>query len=394
VAQLPKPLAGVRVLDLSRMVSGPLCGRMLADLGADVVKIEPPEGDRTRTVPPFVDGVSPYFAQVNAGKRNVCLDLKAPGATDVVRRLAASADVFLENFRPGVLERFGLHAEALRAANPRLVYCSVTGWGQDGPWRDHRAYAPLIHAEIGTLEFTARMRGRPRPESEVNQHGDVYAAVLASSAVLAALVQRATTGVGQHLDVAMGQTALYVNEWAAIDLQPPAGEHAGFDTWNQHHYALGDGGHVTLLGNPVHHFPRWVERLGGDPALLADERFATPEARAAHVPELLEAVDGLTRRFPSFEALEAAFDDPSLLAAPVRSTADLVATEWAAQRGLVAEPVPGVRVPAAPWRSDGAAIGGPTTVAALGADNRGVLAEAGYDDAEIDALVAAGALRG
>src|SRR5215510_4258361 len=95
-----RPLAGVRVLDLSRMVSGPLCGRMLADLGADVVKIEPPEGDRTRTVPPFVDGVSPYFAQVNAGKRNVCLDLKAPGAVDVVRRLAATADVFLENFRP------------------------------------------------------------------------------------------------------------------------------------------------------------------------------------------------------------------------------------------------------------------------------------------------------
>jgi crotonobetainyl-CoA:carnitine CoA-transferase CaiB-like acyl-CoA transferase len=236
------------------------------------------------------------------------------------------------------------------------------------------------------------MRGR-RPESEVNQHGDVYAAVLASSAVLAALVQRATTGVGQHLDVAMGQTAFYVNEWAAVDLQPPAGDHAGFDTWNQYQYELGDGRHVALLGNPVNLFPRWVQVLGGEPELLADERFATPAARAAHVPEMIEVMDRLTRRFPSFEALEAALDDPSLLAACVRSTADLTRTEWADVRGLVTESVPGVPIPAAPWRSDGAAIGHPTTVAGLGADNRTVLAEAGYGDAEIEALVAAGVLR-
>jgi CoA:oxalate CoA-transferase len=222
------PLLGVRVLDLSRMVSGPLCGRILADLGADVIKIEPPDGDRTRAVPPFVGGVSAYFAQMNAGKRNISVDFKVDGAAQVVARLASGADVLLENFRPGVLSRFGLDAETILAANPRLIYCSVTGWGQDGPWANRRAYAPLIHADTGLLELAARRRRR-RPEQEVNQHADVYAALMATSAVLSALLHRANTGVGQHLDVAMGQVAPYVNEWAAVELQPPVDDCGGFD---------------------------------------------------------------------------------------------------------------------------------------------------------------------
>ena len=142
-------------------------------------------------MPPIVEGISPYFAQMNAGKRNVCLDLKAPGAVDVIERLVDRADVLLENFRPGVMDRLGLGAETLLARNPRLVYCSISGWGQDGPWRDRRAYAPLLHAEVGTLEFAARVRGRA-PEQEVHIHGDVYPALVAANAVLAALLQRAT----------------------------------------------------------------------------------------------------------------------------------------------------------------------------------------------------------
>ena len=391
-ANAARPLEGIRVLDLSRMVSGPLCGRLLADLGADVAKIEPPEGDRTRTVPPFVDGTSPYYAQMNAGKRNVCVDLKAPGGPSVVQRLASSADVLIENFRPGVLARYELDAPSVRAANPRLVYCSVTGWGQTSLWRDRRAFAPLIHADIGTLDFTARMRGR-RPESEVNQHGDVYAAVLASSAVLAALFQRSITGLGQHIDLAMGQAAFYVNEWAAIDLQPPADDHAGFDTWNQFQYRLGDGSFVALVGNPINLFPLWMRSLGGDDELQTDPRFSTVEARAAHVAEMIEIMDGLTSTFPTFEALDAALDDPWMLAAHVRSTTAFANTPWAAERGLTTEVTEGLPIPTAPWQTDGATIGNPNTLAALGADNRSVLAEVGYHDDEIDALIDAGALR-
>ena len=227
----------------------------------------------------------------------------------------------------------------------------------------------------------------------MNQHGDVYAAVLASSAVLAALFQRSITGLGQHIDLAMGQTAFYVNEWAAIDLQPPADDHAGFDTWNQFQYRLGDGSFVALVGNPINLFPLWVRSLGGDDELQTDPRFSTVEARAAHVAEMIEIMDGLTSTFPTFEALDAALDDPWMLAAHVRSTAAFANTPWAAERRLTTEVTEGLPIPAAPWQTDGATIGNPNTLAALGADNRSVLAEVGYHDDEIGALIDVGALR-
>src|SRR5690349_5776660 len=156
-SELPRPLAGVRVLDLSRIVSGPMCGRILADLGADVVKVEPPTLDTTRMVAPGSNGS--YFAQMNAGKRNVCVDIKQERGARLVGDLADRADVLVENFRPGVLARRGLGPDDLLRRNPRLVYCSVTGWGQDGPWRERAAYAPVVHAEAGTIEMSGRLRG-------------------------------------------------------------------------------------------------------------------------------------------------------------------------------------------------------------------------------------------
>jgi crotonobetainyl-CoA:carnitine CoA-transferase CaiB-like acyl-CoA transferase len=381
----------VRVLDLSRVVSGPLCGRLLADLGADVVKIEPPDGDTTRRVPPYVEGMSAYFAQMNAGKRNLCLDLKAPGAVDIVVRLADRADVLVENFRPGVLERLGLGAATLRARNPRLVYCSVTGWGQDGPWRDRRAYAPLLHAEAGTLDFAARMRGRP-PEQEVHVHGDVYPALLAANAVLAALYQRSVTGEGQHLDVAMGEVLPYVNEWAAVDLQRHDGDRGGFDIWTHHVFHTGDGTGVAFVGNAVRMFPAWVRALRGDESLLTDERFATDDARVRHADEVLAVVAQLAASFPDFASLEAALDGWPMMVAEVRSVADLAATAWAAQRDLVTEVLPGLPVPTAPWRSDTATIGAAGPPAHAGADTREILCELGCSEAEIDALRASGAI--
>jgi crotonobetainyl-CoA:carnitine CoA-transferase CaiB-like acyl-CoA transferase len=381
----------MRIIDMSRVVSGPLCGRMLADLGAEVVKIEPPEGDITRNVPPFVNGVSAYFAQMNAGKRNVSVDLKAPDGPAVVARLASQADVLIENFRPGVLARFGLDAQTLLAANPRLVYCSITGWGQDGPWRDQRSFAPLVHAAAGTLELTARHRGR-RPEQEVNQHADVYTAVIATSAVLAALLQRGATGQGQHLDIAMGQASVYVNEWAATGLQPPADDYGNFDAWNHCTFPLGDGSYVALLGNPVDLFPVWAGCLGGDQALLTDPRFADRETRSAHIAETVSAIEALTQRFADFPALEAVLG-PWMLAAPVRSVAELAGTRWAAHRGLTAEVARGLPVPAAAWQASASRVGVRSAISALGADNRSVLAGAGYRTGDIDALHASGALR-
>jgi CoA:oxalate CoA-transferase len=366
---------------------------MLADLGAEVIKIEAPGGDVTRTVPPAVNDVSVYYAQLNAGKRNVGLDLKAPGAPGVIARLAGASDILIENFRPGVMARYGLDAATLRAADPRLIYCSVTGWGQDGPWVNRRAYAPLVHAEVGMLEMSGRVRDR-RPETEVHQHGDVYPALLAANAVLAALVQRATTGVGQHLDVAMGQALVYVNEWAAVGLQRHTGDHGTFSTWTHWNYRLGDGSYIALVGNPVRMFPAWVRCLGGSEDLLTDPRFATESARESHLSDVVSALDSLTSRFPDAASVEAVLD-PAMLAGPVRSVADLASSDWARHRGLTTEVAPGLPVPTAPWQGDGSSVGVAGPVVAMGADNRSVLsAIAGYTTAEIDALIAGGALLG
>src|SRR4051812_28206758 len=191
------PLAGVRVLDLSRVLSGPSCGKALADLGADVIKVEPPEGDLTRTARPRVGGVPVYFAQQNCGKRCISVDLHTDAGRDIVSELTTAVDVVLENFRPGVLDRLGIGYAAVRARNPRVVYCSISGYGQTGPMAGRRAYAPVMHAELGLMEFTAR-RLHAEPRAEAVSHADLYAGMQATVAILAALLQRDRTRVGQH----------------------------------------------------------------------------------------------------------------------------------------------------------------------------------------------------
>ena len=155
----PGPLDGVRVLDLSRVLSGPHCARVLVDLGADVIKVEPPDGDLTRYSWPRFHSIASYFTQQNCGKRNVSLDLKQPRAVDLLRTMARGSDVVLENFRPGVMDRMGLGYDVLSADNPRLVYASITGYGQTGPWKDRRAYAPVVGAESGLTWVQGMARG-------------------------------------------------------------------------------------------------------------------------------------------------------------------------------------------------------------------------------------------
>ena len=257
------PLAGVRVLDLSQVVAGPLCGRMLADMGADVVKVEYPDLDRTREVLPEVDGQSLYFTHLNAGKRGIGVDLRTEEGVALVGRLAERVDVLIENFRPGVLARRGLGADDVLARNPRLVYCSISGWGQDGPWSDRPAYAPLVHAEAGRIELAARLRDAP-PQQEVHQHGDINTALVATSAILAALLQAARTGAGQHLDLALAETLVYTDEWSSTDLHG-YGRERFFDTWTHPVFTLADGSAVALVGNPVRGFDHWWELLGRPP---------------------------------------------------------------------------------------------------------------------------------
>jgi len=356
-------LTGIRVLDLTQYEAGPSATQMLAWLGADVIKIEPPEGDLSRRVPPIVDGIGALFAQMNAGKRNVCIDVRAPGGAELVRDLARRADVFIENFRPAALSGRGLGYDTLRADNRGLIYCSITGFGQTGPMTERRAHAPMAHAEFGTIETAARLRGA-EPVTEVFQHADLYSGIFGVGAICAALYQRERTGRGQHLDIALAEVVSYVNDHAAIDLRGWDGER-DFDTWAYPIVATGDGQRVCLVGNGLRMFSAFMSALGG----------STGGDQPADEQAAIEYLRDAAGRFATADELLAAVRGAGLAAAPIRPFTELAASEWAAYRGLLGEAAPGVLAPAAPWRSSDAAIGLRRRAGALGEDTDAVLAE-------------------
>jgi crotonobetainyl-CoA:carnitine CoA-transferase CaiB-like acyl-CoA transferase len=196
------PLAGLKVLDFSRVVAGPYATRMLSDLGADVLKVEPPEGDVTRKLAKRESGVSGNYLQLNIGKRNICVDLKADGARELIHKLATQADIVVENFRPGVMDKFGVGWTDLSKANPRLVMLSISGYGQNGPERGRAAYAPVLHAESGLIARQAEMSGA-KPTDIQFAMADSYSSLHGIIAILSALRALDQTGEGQHIDLAM-----------------------------------------------------------------------------------------------------------------------------------------------------------------------------------------------
>ncbi|MCU1360261.1 MAG: putative CoA-transferase, partial [Ilumatobacteraceae bacterium] len=210
------PLEGVRVLDLTRVLSGPHCTRMMCDLGADVIKVEPPGGDMTRFASPRINGLSSYFVQQNTGKRNLSLDLTSPEAVELLLSLAEHCDVLIENFRPGVMDRMGLGHDVVSRRNPRIVYASISGYGQTGPWVHRRAYAPVVGAESGFTKAQGDARrhtdGTTTHANDPHSNADVYTGMECAASILAALYQRERTGRGDRIDVSMAQTMLYVNE--------------------------------------------------------------------------------------------------------------------------------------------------------------------------------------
>src|ERR1700752_4140466 len=202
-------VAGLRVLDFSTTIAGPHCARMLADMGAEVIKIETTEGETMRTRPPVRNGCSTAFGQLNVGKKSMVLDLKSKEGAEAVRRLAASADILVENFRPGVMRRLKLDFDSLRPLNPKLIYCSIPGYGQTGPSAELPAYAPVIHAASGyDMAHLSYQPGRKRPDYCGIYHADVVTGVYAFGAISVALYQRHGTHKGQHIDVSMLESML------------------------------------------------------------------------------------------------------------------------------------------------------------------------------------------
>jgi crotonobetainyl-CoA:carnitine CoA-transferase CaiB-like acyl-CoA transferase len=222
---LTRSYSGLRVLDFSTTIAGPHCTRMLADLGAEVIKIETSQGETMRTRPPVRNKCSTAFGQLNVGKRSLVLDLKSPEGAEAVRRLVRTADILVENFRPGVMRRLRLDYASLQELNPKLIYCSISGYGQTGPSAELPAYAPVIHAASGyDMAHLAYQPGRSRPDYCGIYTADVLTGVYAFSAIGAALHQRHGSGKGQHIDVSMLESmlSLTLNEvqWSQFEVKP------------------------------------------------------------------------------------------------------------------------------------------------------------------------------
>jgi crotonobetainyl-CoA:carnitine CoA-transferase CaiB-like acyl-CoA transferase len=311
------PLSGLRVVDFSRVLAGPLCARTLQDLGAEVIKIEPPSPDVSRFAFPSTDGMSGYYAQQNAGKRNVSINLNLPGAYELALKLCDTADIVVENFRAGTLGFFGLDYETLAKRNPRLIYASITGYGQGGPWRSRMAYAPTVQAEAGFTENSVRHYGSAltEPRTDSLSHADVYSGLQAVIAILAALNSRQKSGKGQYIDVAMAATLLAVNERAHVDLSDDdiGAEPAILGATDCSFFTGPQGEHFTVATSIVgsRTFPSWLRAMRRVD-LLDDPRFASAAARRLNFGALHQIIQAWILTFPDMATLDAQFDEAKI----------------------------------------------------------------------------------
>ena len=290
------PLAGYRVLDMTTFLSGPFCTQILADLGAEIIKLESPEGDSSRDIPPhFVGNDSAYFLGVNRGKRSVSVDMKQPAGLDIVRRLIGKVDVVVENFRPGVVPRIGLDINALRAAHPGLIWASISGFGQTGPWRDLPAYDMIVQALSGVMSLTGEP-GRPAVRLGIPA-GDLVAGMYTAIAINAALAERERSGAGRVIDVSMLDCQLamlsYQSTYALVGgvmPQPQGARHDSIPTYRS--FVAGDGRELVITANTERMWRGLCTALGLRD-LPADPRFASAslrlENRAALWPLLEQA---------------------------------------------------------------------------------------------------------
>ena len=344
---MDKPLAGVRVIELARILAGPWAGQLLADLGAEVIKVERPgAGDDTRQWgPPFAaDGSAAYFHGCNRGKRSVAIDLESAGGQAEVRELARGADVLIENFRVGGLARFGLDHAALAAVNPRLIYCSITGFGQDGPYAGRAGYDFIIQGMGGIMDLTGAPDGEPQKTGVA--FADIFTGVYAASAILAALHGRERTGAGCHIDMALldVQVAVLANQAMNYLIGGTVPHRLG----NAHPnivpyqaFAVADGHIIIAVGNDAQ-FQRLCALLGVAP----EARFAT-NADRVHRREALLALLAPAIALRRSEELLAALAAAGIPAGPINDLAQVFADPQVIARGMRIAPdgIPGVASP-------------------------------------------------
>ena len=377
-----RPLEGVRVLDFTRVLSGPHATRMLCDLGADVIKVEQPTGDLTRFSSPRVNSNATYFIQQNVGKRNISLDLTKPEAVEIVKQLIEKCDVLIENFRPGVMARLGLDEKTLRKKNPRLVYASITGYGNTGPWVNRRAFAPVINAEMGLTKRQGDARGGQYANDPFS-HADVYTAIECASAILAALFQRERNGEGQYIDLSMAQTLLYVNEHAHDDLWEEPVSPDAIRSFRPEDYAVlttKDGITSVVSGHPAERgtFDFFVGAMQA-PHLLNDERFKTVALRIKNFAELMQLIKDWALTVETVDELERRLDENKLAMGQMRTVSEVAKTKWASERNAFVEVDDRgdgkVKLPNSPWMFSGSDTSTRGTTKYRGEDNAEVLRE-------------------
>lgn len=387
---MTRPLDGITVVSLEHAIAAPFCTRQLADLGARVIKVERPgEGDFARNYDQRVRGLASHFVWVNRSKESIALDLKQPQALAVLRQLIAKADVLVQNLAPGAAQRMGLGAAALRAQHPRLIACDISGYGNDGPHRDRKAYDLLIQSEAGFLSVT----GSPeQPAKAGNSIADIAAGMYAYTSILAALLQRGRTGQGSHIDVSMLEA---LSEWMGFPLYyafegapPPARSGASHATiYPYGPFATGQGGMVMLGLQNEREWKAFCAVVLKQPGLADDERFCS-NARRHENRRALEAVilDVFARLGPV--EVTALLDEAQIANARVNSMADLWAhPQLAARRrwrevGSPAGPIPALLPPgvsdAFDYRMD--------AVPAVGEHTEAILRELGMGEAEVAAM--------
>jgi crotonobetainyl-CoA:carnitine CoA-transferase CaiB-like acyl-CoA transferase len=376
--------AGLRVLDFSTTIAGPHCTRMLADTGAEVIKIETSEGETMRTRPPLRNHCSTTFGQLNVGKNSVVLDLKSPAGVEAVRRLIASADVLVENFRPGVMKRLKLDYDSVRALNPKLIYCSISGYGQTGPSAELPAYAPVIHAASGyEMAHLAYQPGRSRPDYCGIYHADVLTGVYAYGAIGAALYQRHATGKGQHIDVSMLESmlSLTLNEmqWSQFEVKPTARPMFGPIETRDGYVMVAIASEKTFqsLMQVIGH-PEWVD----------DPRFAKYANRRENWATLMDGVEAWSRSVSTAQCLTA-LNAEGVPSSAYRTVKQALADPQIAHRGALAEVEDGggtFKVLNLPFRMSGAKVSAARKMATLGEHTRAYLKETGLSDDDIAAF--------
>ncbi|HEU4548453.1 MAG TPA: CaiB/BaiF CoA-transferase family protein [Rhizomicrobium sp.] len=368
-----KPLAGMKVLELSRILAGPWACQILADLGADVIKVEQPgKGDETRLWgPPFIGADAAYFHSANRGKRSITLDLATPRGQLVARALAARSDVLVENFRAGVLEKFGLDHESLKAATPRLVYCSITGFGQDGPYAHRPGFDAIVQAMGGLMSITGE-KGAPQKVGVAI--ADILTGVYAVAAIEAALLERERTGAGRHIDMALMdvQVSMLANQamnYLASGVVPAAmgSNHPNIVPYQL--FRVKDGAVMVAVGTDAQFRALCAVLEAKD--LSADPRFADNAGRVAAREALIPA---LCARLATWDraALLAALENAGVPAGPVNDIAQVFADPQVVHRAMRTDT--GVRTPI---MIDGAAAASTRPAPGLGEHTEEILRELG-----------------